>query len=334
MGLSSLLEFTERGIYVPKGDFYIDPNKKVKHAVITHAHSDHAISGHQNYLCTHLSKPILKLRLGSKIKIQSLDYAESLNINGVKVSFHPAGHIPGSAQVRLEYKGNIVVISGDYKLENDGLTDPFEIIKCHEYVTESTFALPVYQWQKQDIIYKEIYDWWQYNQSQKKASIINSYPLGKSQRLIHAMHQYSSNISCHSSIEATNQSYRSIDVPIPTLIDIMDIQKRDAHKYLILTPTIISQAYWMQNFPGFEIAEASGWMATKNRRHKSSSNRQFTLSDHADWNALNTTIDATGAEKVFVTHGFCFEFSEYLKEKGIQAYNLDSILKSNKSIAD
>ena len=109
MGLSSLLEFTERGIYVPRGDFYIDPNKKVKHAVITHAHSDHAISGHQNYLCTHLSKPILKLRLGSKIKIQSLDYAESLNINGVKVSFHPAGHIPGSAQVRLEYKGNASV---------------------------------------------------------------------------------------------------------------------------------------------------------------------------------------------------------------------------------
>ncbi|MBK9993898.1 MAG: ligase-associated DNA damage response exonuclease [Saprospiraceae bacterium] len=323
MGLSSLLEFTEKGIYVPKGDFYIDPIKKVKQAVITHGHSDHARSGNIKYLCTDLTKPVLKLRLGSKINVQSLAFGESFFINGVKLSFHPAGHLPGSAQVRVEYKGHIAVISGDYKLEKDGLAEAFEPVFCHEFVTESTFALPIYQWQAQEKIIADIFTWWQQNQSEKKASIISAYPLGKSQRLISALYKYSPYITCHPSIENTNIALRNAGVDIPILDDLFSITKNESHRYLVLTPTIISQGLWLQNFPHYELADASGWMATKQGRKRSTAHRHFTLSDHADWPSLNQAVLASQAETVFVTHGFSDDFARHLKEQKINAQSID-----------
>ena len=179
----SLLKFTDRGIYCEQANVYIDPWKPVNKALITHGHSDHSRWGHSHYLCTHTSKPIIKYRLGN-INIQSLDWNEKIAINGVHFSFHPAGHILGSAQIRVEYKGEIWVASGDYKLEDDQIAEPFESVPCHTYITESTFGLPVYQWKPQSFIFEEINSWWAQNKAEGKVSVLTGYALGKAQRLL------------------------------------------------------------------------------------------------------------------------------------------------------
>ena len=190
-------------------------------------------------------------------------------------------------------------------------------------MTESTFALPIYQWQAQEKIIADIFTWWQQNQSENKASIISAYPLGKSQRLISALYKYSPYITCHPSIENTNTALRNAGVDIPFLDDLFSITKNESHRYLVLTPTIISQGLWLQNFPHYELADASGWMATKQGRKRSTAHRHFTLSDHADWPSLNQAVLASQAETVFVTHGFSDDFARHLKGQKINAQSID-----------
>jgi putative mRNA 3-end processing factor len=167
-----LLTFDGKGIYCPKADIHIDPWKKVPRALITHGHSDHARWGMGAYLCTHESVPILNHRLGSNNKIQGINFGESLSINGVKFSFHPAGHVIGSAQIRVEYKDEIWVVSGDYKLANDGISKAYEPVKCHTFITESTFGLPVYKWENQDDIFHKMNQWWRKNKADGRVSVI------------------------------------------------------------------------------------------------------------------------------------------------------------------
>src|SRR5687767_15681366 len=153
-----LIEFSDKGLYCRQGDFYIDPWKPVDRAIITHAHSDHARWGSKYYLCHRQTKPLLRLRLGEN-NFQGVEWEETTDINGVKVSLHPAGHMIGSSQIRVEHKSEVWVVSGDYKIEDDGLSGKFEPVACNTFITESTFGLPIYNWKTQSEIFRDIQDW-------------------------------------------------------------------------------------------------------------------------------------------------------------------------------
>jgi len=204
-----LIEFTDKGLYVPQADVYIDPWKPVSKALITHGHSDHSRYGMKSYLATHAAVPVIKHRLGSHNDISGVDYGEVTTINGVKFSFHPAGHIIGSAQIRVEYKGEVWVASGDYKVANDGLSEPFESVKCHTYITESTFGLPVFKWKPQAETMSEINNWWRSNAEKGKVSIIAAYSLGKAQRVINKVDHSIGKIYTHGAVENVNEVLRN-----------------------------------------------------------------------------------------------------------------------------
>lgn len=315
-----LLDFTEKGIYCSQADCYIDPWRPVKKALITHAHSDHARSGHTQYIATKDSVPVLKHRLGSFINILGLNYGEKILINGVSVSFHPAGHIIGSAQIRLEYKGEIWVVSGDYKLEHDGISIPFETVKCHTFITESTFGLPSFRWQQQQTVFDEINNWWNKNKEEGKVSIIAAYSLGKAQRIIQNIDPSIGNIYTHGAIENTHEVLRRQGYNIEQGLKVENHTKQeDFQGSMILAPPSAIGSAWTKKFGQYEEAIVSGWMAVRGIRRRRNTERGFVLSDHADWDGLNMAIKNTGAERVFVTHGYSEIFARWLTEQGYDA---------------
>ena len=222
----ALIQFTDKGLYVPQADVYIDPWRKVKRALITHGHADHSRYGMDHYLCTHAAKPVIKFRLGSKINIDSVEFGETTTINGVKFSFHPAGHIIGSAQIRVEYKGEVWIVSGDYKTENDGISENFESVKCDTFITESTFGLPVYKWKSQVEVFEDINNWWRENQSEGKTSVLTGYSLGKAQRLLCGLDPSIGKIYTHTAIESINQVLRKQGIQLPHTIKINTHQEK------------------------------------------------------------------------------------------------------------
>lgn len=314
-----LLSFTKKGIYCARANIYIDPWKPVDYAIITHAHADHSRGGSKFYLSHHLSKPIIQYRLGADINIESVEYNEARTINGVKFSFHPAGHIIGSAQIRVEYKGEVWVVSGDYKLEDDGFCAPFEPIKCNVFITECTFGLPVFKWQDQSSVFEEINSWWRKNVAEGKATILTGYSLGKAQRLIQGVDESIGKIYTHGAIENTNEVIRKMGVKLKEThyVD-PDKKKKDYAGALIISPPGALGTSWQKKFQPFEVGMASGWMNLRGPRRRRSVDRGFVLSDHADWQGLNSAIDATGCEKVIVTHGYTTIFSKWLNDKGIE----------------
>ena len=297
-----LLQFTEKGIYCEQANVYIDPWKPVDYAIITHAHADHSRWGNKFYLSHHLSKPIIQHRLGQDISIESMGYAENRNINGVQFSFHPAGHIIGSAQVRVEYKGEVWVASGDYKLEDDGFCAPFEPIKCNVFITECTFGLPVFKWKPQVEVFAEINGWWQKNKAEGKATVLAGYSLGKAQRILQGLDPTIGKIYTHGAIEKTNEIIRNMGVNLNDTIYVTpEIAKKEFEGSLIIAPPGALGTSWQNKFPAYEVGMASGWMNVRGTRRRQSVDRGFVLSDHADWQGLNTAIKATGCEKVIVT---------------------------------
>lgn len=316
-----LLEFTDSGIYCAPGRFYIDPWKPVDKAVITHAHSDHARVGSASYLTHHDTIPILRYRLGSDISVQGIGYGEELTLNGVKLSFKPAGHIIGSAQVRVEYKGEVWVFSGDYKLEDDGLSVPFEPVKCHTFISESTFGLPIYKWKPQQEIMNEINEWWLSNIEKGMASVLLGYSLGKAQRILQNIDHSIGPVYTHGAVENVNEVLRGQGIPLKQSQKVTgDIPKSEFRKSLIIAPPSAHASPWLKRFDPYSIAIASGWMRLRGTRRRRAADRGFVLSDHADWDELNTAIKATGAERVYVTHGYTAAFSRWLNENGIEAY--------------
>ena len=314
-----LLQFVKEGIYCPIAGVYIDPWKPVHRAIITHGHADHARWGHQHYLCSDTAKPVIKYRLGVN-HIESMPYGEKVNINGVSFSFHPAGHIVGSAQVRVEYKGEIWVVSGDYKTEYDGLSEAFEPIKCHHFVTESTFGLPIYKWKTQASIAQELNEWWLSNQSQGKVSVIAGYALGKAQRILQALDMSIGKVFTHSAVENINETLRRQGIKLHPTIRVQSDMKKDVFKgNLVIAPPSAIQSAWAKKFGDSSIGIASGWMALRGARRRKGADRGFVLSDHADWDGLNETIAATEAERIYVTHGYTNIFKKWLLEKGIWA---------------
>jgi putative mRNA 3-end processing factor len=314
-----LIEFTSRGIYCKQGNFYIDPWHPVDYAVTTHGHADHVKWGNKNYLCHELTKPILTQRYGLDENVQTLPYHQKIDINGVKLSLHPAGHVIGSSQIRLEYKGEICVISGDYKVEYDGISTAFEPVKCHTFVSESTFGLPIYHWEPQDLIFQKINGWVASNLQQQKTSILVAYSLGKAQRLIKNM---SSDypIYVHSSIANLNEAFVNAGIALPSTIRITpETKKEELQQGIVIVPPALADGKWVKSLIQPAIGICSGWMMVRAGRRWRSADAGFALSDHADWPGLLDAIKGTSAEKVFVTHGSTAVFAKYLNEIGIEA---------------
>lgn len=313
-----LLSFTPAGFYCAAGDFYIDPWRPVSRALITHGHADHARPGHGAYLCTDLAAPVLQHRLGD-IRVETLPYGAAQDIGGVTVSFHPAGHVPGSAQIRVARGGEIWVVSGDYKLEADGLSTPFEPVPCQHFITESTFGLPVFRWQPQADIARQINDWWRDCAAVGKTAMLGAYSLGKAQRLLTLLDAQGP-ILTHGAVEATNTVMRAQGIALPETIQVTPETKReDFPGALVIAPPSALNSSWARRFGARETGFASGWMALRGIRRRRGGDRGFVISDHADWPGLLSATKETGAENIYITHGYTDIFAWHLNEIGYNA---------------
>lgn len=313
-----LLVFNDKGIYCQVADVYIDPWKPVDKAIITHGHADHSRWGHKQYITHHTNVPIIKHRLGD-IRVAGKEYNETFTINNVKFSLHPAGHIMGSSQIRVEHKGNVWVFSGDYKIEDDGISVPYEPIKCNTFITECTFGLPAFKWTPQEEVFSSINSWWSKNQEEGKTSILFGYSLGKAQRLLKYLDHSIGRIYTHGAIENMTEVLRPmIDFPKTTLIT-RDTKKEELKGNLVLAPPSTHGGTWIRKMVPYVTASASGWMAFRGARRRRAIDKGFVLSDHCDWRGLLEAIKATTAEKIICTHGYTTIFSRYLREIGYDA---------------
>ena len=313
-----LLAFNDKGIYCHQADVYLDPWRPVTNAIITHGHADHSRWGHKNYITHHTNVPIIKHRLGD-INVTGKDWNETFTINGVKFSLHPAGHIIGSAQIRVEYKGEVWVFTGDYKTEDDGISVPYEPVKCHTFITENTFGLPAFNWIPQAEVMTDINNWWAENKAEGKTSILFGYTLGKAQRLLKYLDTSNGKIFTHGAVEnMTNVLRPMVDFPPTTLIT-RDTKKEEFPGNIVLAPPSAHGSIWIRKMTPFVTGSASGWMAFRGARRRRAIDKGFVLSDHCDWYGLLDSIKATGAEKIICTHGYSDVFSKYLREIGYDA---------------
>jgi putative mRNA 3-end processing factor len=334
--LPMLLRFDSKGIYCPQADVYIDPWQPVNKALITHAHSDHAKVGSAAYLCHRDSVALLQLRLGQDISVQGIEYNTPVVMNGVTISFHPAGHIIGSAQIRLEYKGEIWVVSGDYKLQQDGVSVPFEPVRCHHFVTESTFGLPVYKFPSAETVHADINQWWEKNAADDTNSVIIGYALGKAQRILQHLDENLGNIYTHGAVDNINQTLQQNGIRLKDTIRVTaDMQKKDFKGAIILAPPSAIGSPWLNRFAPFSLGVCSGWMQLRGARRRRSADRGFILSDHGDWAQLNEAVQLSGAENVYVTHGYKAVFAKWLREScGLQAFEVDTFYENEDALPE
>ena len=313
-----LLAFNDKGIYCAQADVYLDPWRPVDKAIISHGHADHSRWGHKKYITHHSNIPIIKHRLG-EINVSGKNWNETFMINNVQFSFHPAGHIIGSAQIRVEYKGEVWVFTGDYKTEDDGVATPYEPVKCHTFITECTFGLPAFKWQPQDEVFAEINNWWQQNQSDGRTSVIFGYSLGKAQRLLKYLDTSIGKIYTHGAIENMTEVLRpQLKMPETTRIT-RDVKKEEIKGNIVVAPPSAHGTPWIKKMVPYVTASASGWMTFRGARRRRAIDRGFVLSDHCDWQGLLSSIKETGAEKIICTHGYTDIFSRYLREIGYDA---------------
>lgn len=320
MASSPLIEFRPSGLYCPVADVSIDPWQPVDKAIITHAHADHARPGHKHYLSTHTSREVLKLRLGEHIQLETKSYGEVFNIHGVRFSFHPAGHIIGSAQIRMEYKGEVWVVSGDFKTEHDYISEPFELVPCNTLITESTFGLPIFRWKPQSEIFEDINQWWLHNQKLGLTSLLGGYSLGKAQRILKNLDHSIGKVYVHGAVYNVCQALEANGVQLPPYIRVTpDQNKTDYKGHMVLAPPAALSSTWARKFRPFSSGIASGWMNLRGAKRRKAVDRGFVVSDHADWNGLNQVVKESGADQVFVTHGYSAAYSRWLNENGIES---------------
>ena len=307
------------GLYCPTGDFYIDPWRPVERAVITHAHGDHARAGHAHYLAATPSAGVLRSRLGS-ISLQTADYGSAIEFRGTRVSLHPAGHVLGSAQVRIEHRGRVWVASGDYKVEGDPTCEPFEPVRCDVFISESTFGLPIYRWPSSEEVFADIHRWWSANAAAGRTSVLFCYAFGKAQRILAGIDPSIGPLLVHGAMESLNQAYRESGVPLPpTLLAARVTDRAELGRALVLAPPSAQGSPWLKRFGDYSDAFASGWMQLRGTRRRRALDRGFVLSDHADWPGLMRAIGATGAQRVIVTHGQVPIMVRWLREQGLEA---------------
>ena len=318
--MQDLIVQRPEGLYCPPGDFYIDPWRPVGRAVITHAHADHARTGHDHYLAAAPAEGVLRARLGANIALQSVQYGQAVTHNGVTVSLYPAGHVLGSAQVRLAHGGQTWVASGDYKVAPDATCTPFEPVRCDVFITESTFGLPIYRWRPDAEVFAEINAWWAANAAVGRASVLMCYSFGKAQRILSGVDARIAPIIVHSAIQTLNTAYRDAGVNLPETRLVSEVtDPTDFKRALVLCPPSAAVGPWIKRFGDFSDAFASGWMQLRGARRRGSYDKGFVLSDHADWPGLMGAIGATGASRVIVTHGSIPVLVRYLSSQGLEA---------------
>ena len=320
------------GLYCPPGDFYIDPWRPVDRAVITHAHADHARRGHAHYLAAAPGEGVLRSRLGD-IDLQTVPYGEAIDHFGVRVSLHPAGHVLGSAQVRLEHEGQVWVAAGDYFVcgpdqdhrEDNASCTPFEPVRCDCFITESTFGLPIYRWAPQRETFAAINAWWQANAEAGRASLLLGYSFGKAQRILMGVDAAIGPIVVHGAVEPLNRAYRAAGVALPATQLVSDVgDAQSLKRALVIAPPSVQNSVWARRFGDASDAFASGWMQLRGARRRRSVDRGFVLSDHADWPGLQRAISATGAPRVIVTHGYEAVMVRWLREQGLEAGSFET----------
>ncbi|QOL47782.1 ligase-associated DNA damage response exonuclease [Massilia litorea] len=321
--MADMVVVRKEGLYCVPGGFYIDPWRPVERAVITHAHGDHARYGHGKYLTAASGVHVLRSRLGD-IQVDGLQYGETVVHNGVTVSLHPAGHVLGSAQVRMEYQGEVWVASGDYKIEPDKTCAPFEPVRCDTFITESTFGLPIYRWEPEQSIFDDINRWWKKNADEGRPSVIFGYSFGKAQRILSGLDPSIGPIVCHGAVEPLNRVYREGGVMLPPTLMVSDVDKAALKQSIIVAPPSASGSPWMKRFGDYSDAFASGWMQLRGARRRRGVDRGFVLSDHADWPGLMSAIAATGAQRIIVTHGSIPVMVKWLCQQGLDAAGFDT----------
>ncbi len=316
-----VLRITDRGLYCDAADLYIDPWLPVDRAVITHAHGDHARWGSRHYLASREGARVLRTRLGDQASIELAEYGEARDINGVSITLVPAGHILGSAQVRLEHRGEVWVVSGDYKTEPDPTCTPFEPVRCHTFVTESTFGLPIYRWCAQEETFADLRAWWRDNAAEGRASLVYAYALGKAQRILAGVAGADIGpVYTHGAVERLTADYRASGVTLSETTPVATLPKGTSFAgSLIVAPPSAAGSPWLRRFGDTSTAFASGWMQVRGARRRRALDRGFVLSDHVDWPALLDAIEATGAQHVWVTHGYRDQVVRYLSERGLDA---------------
>jgi putative mRNA 3-end processing factor len=321
--MGDMVVVRKEGLYCVPGGFYIDPWRPVERAVITHAHGDHARYGHGHYLTAASGVHVLRSRLG-EIKVDGLEYGDTVVHKGVTISLHPAGHVLGSAQVRMEYQGEVWVASGDYKIEPDKTCAPFEPVRCDTFITESTFGLPIYRWDPEQSIFDDINRWWKKNADEGRPSVIFGYSFGKAQRILSGLDPSIGPIVCHGAVEPLNRVYREGGVLLPPTVMVGDIDKAALKQAIVVAPPSASGSPWMKRFGDYSDAFASGWMQLRGARRRRGVDRGFVLSDHADWPGLMSAIAATGAQRIIVTHGSIPVMVKWLCQQGLDAAGFDT----------
>ncbi|QEG23033.1 ligase-associated DNA damage response exonuclease [Mariniblastus fucicola] len=319
--MDELLTVTPKGLYCQTGNFYVDPWRPVDRALITHAHADHARWGSKKYLAAASSRHALRIRMGDKADLEFQPFGKPVTIGGVRVTFYPAGHILGSAQIKIEKDGYSTVVSGDYKRTNDPTCQPFEPVRCNTFVTESTFGLPIYRWPDPQNVFDQINEWWRNNQQSGTASMLLAYSLGKAQRLLAGVDASIGPIYTHGAVHKLNAGYEASGIALPatTYVGDVDPKETDWSRALIVAPPAAAGTRWAQRFGKLSVGMASGWMQIRGTRRRRSMDRGFILSDHVDWSSLLQTIRETEAENVWVTHGYSSIVARHLETMGLNA---------------
>ena len=316
-----LLSETPAGLFCEVGGFHLDPVRPALRAVITHAHADHARPGSQSYLCAEPAVALLRRRLGADARIEALPYGRSLRLGSVGLSLHPAGHLLGSAQARLERAGEVWVASGDYKREPDPTCAPFEPLRCHTFITEATYALPIFRWDDPRAVAAEILAWWDSNRTAGRAAVLYCYALGKSQRILAELARLTDREAwVHGAMQGFIEDYRNAGVRLLSTRWLTETAKGTSFAgQLVLAPLSARGSVWARRLGPREEAFASGEMRIRGRRRRRSLDRGFALSDHADWPGVLRTIRETGCERVLAAHGHRSALVRALTESGIDA---------------
>jgi len=327
---------TPSGVCCKPGGFHIDPTRPVEKALITHAHSDHARAGHRMVLATQETLDVMRLRYGDNFAgtAQAVTYGETLTLDDARVSFHPAGHVLGSAQIRVECGGLRVVASGDYKDSADPTCAPFELIPCDVFITEATFGLPVFRHHDAEgEISKLLHS---VTLFPERTHLVGAYSLGKAQRVIAMLRKagYDLPIYIHGALESITRYYQSRGIDLGQIELVRGANKEDLGGHIVVCPPTAMSDLWARRFPDPVAAFASGWMRVRARARQRGVTLPLVISDHADWDGLTATIAATGAQDVWVTHGQEDALVHWCRSKGLKARPLDIVGYGDEEEAD
>jgi putative mRNA 3-end processing factor len=327
--LTDLVTLTPEGLYCPLGGFHIDPWRPVERALITHAHGDHARRGSRRYHAPRSGVGLLRRRLGPEAIIEGHDFGEPLSFGDATVSFHPAGHVLGSAQIRIEAEGEVWVISGDYKRDHDPSCERHELVPCDVFITEATFALPIYRWDPVDQVMDALLGWWHANAAAGRGSVLFCYALGKAQRVLAEIGRRTDRpVFVHGAIDALLDAYRGEGIALAPTVPVGARVKGESFAgELIIAPPSAFGSPWMRRFADASTGFASGWMRVRGNRRRRGFERGFVLSDHVDWPGLLRTVEETGARRVLATHGYSDTLARYLCEVGLAAEPLETLFE-------